>query len=57
MEVKVLIQNVNNCFNRLNDFQKKLEDTGIQISTIVDGQDGIDELWSLSRLTGTTSQQ
>ena len=43
MKVKVLIQNVNNCINRLNDFQKKLEDTGIQISTIVDGQDGEDE--------------
>ena len=47
MEVKVLIQNVNNCINRLNDFQKKLEDTGIQISTIVDGQDGEDEIVEL----------
>ena len=28
IEVNVLIQNVNKCINRLNDFQKKLEDTG-----------------------------
>ena len=47
MEVKVLIQNINNCINRLNDFQKNLEDTGIQISTIVDGQDGEDEIVEL----------
>ena len=47
MEVKVLIQNISNCINRMNDFQKKLEDTGIQISTIVDGQDGEDEIVEL----------
>ena len=47
MEVKVLIQDVNICIIRLNDFQKKLEDTGIQISTIVDGQDREDEILEL----------
>ena len=45
--VKVLIHSINNCINRLNYFQKKLEDTGIQISTIVDGQDGEDEIVEL----------
>ena len=43
-DVKVLKQNVKSCIKRLNDFQQKLEDTGIQVSTIVDGQDGEDEI-------------
>ena len=46
-EVKVLKQNVNSCINRLNDFHQKLEDTGIQMSTIVGGQDGEDEILEL----------
>ena len=47
IEVKVLIQNVNKSINRLNDFPKKLEDTDIQIATIVDGQDGENEISEL----------
>ena len=47
MEVTVLIQNMNNYINRLNDYQKKLEDTGIQISTIIDDKDGEDEIVEL----------
>ena len=43
-EIKVLIKNVNNCINRLNVFQQKLEDTGLSMSTVVDGQEGEDEI-------------
>ena len=42
-----MIQNVNKCINRLNDFKKKLEDTGTQMATIMDGQDGEDEISEL----------
>ena len=47
VEVKIFIQNVNSCVQRLTDFQQKLEDTGIQMSRIVDGQDGDDEILEL----------
>ena len=35
---------MNICINRLNDFQQKLEDTGIMMSTVVDGQEGEDKI-------------
>ena len=38
---------MNNCINRLNDFQQKLEDTGIRMSTVIDGQNGEDEILEL----------
>ena len=47
VEIKVLIKIVNNCINRLNDFQQKLEETGIKKSTVVDGQEGEDEILEL----------
>ena len=47
VEVKIFIQNVNSCVQRLTDFQQKLEDIGIQMSRIVDGQDGEDEILEL----------
>lgn len=39
-EIKVILKNVNNCINRLNDFQQKLEDTNERLSKEVDGQEG-----------------
>ena len=46
-EIKVLIKIVNNCINRLNVFQQKLEDTGLSMSTVIDGQEGEDEILEL----------
>ena len=46
-EIKVLIKVVNNCITRLNVFQQKLEDTGLSMSTVVDGQEGEDEILEL----------
>ena len=46
-EIKVLIKIVNNCINRLNVFQQKLEDTGLSMSRVVDGQEGEDKILEL----------
>ena len=46
-EIKVLIKIVDNCINRLNAFQQKLEDTGLSMSTVVDGQEGEDKILEL----------
>ena len=46
-EIKIIIKNLNNCINKINDFQQKLEDTGIKMSIVVDGQEGEDEILEL----------
>ena len=46
-EIKVLLKNVNNCINRLNDFQQKLEDTEERLSKEMDGQEGEEEIADL----------
>lgn len=46
-EIKVILKNVNNCINRLNDFQQKLEDTNERLSKEVDGQEGEEEIADL----------
>ena len=46
-EIKVLLKNVNNCINRLNDFQQKLEDTDERLSKEMDGQEGEEEIADL----------
>lgn len=40
---KVLLNNVNNCIKRLNDFQQKLEVNDERLSTVIEGQDGEQE--------------
>ena len=46
-EIKIIKKNLNNCVNKINDFQQKLEDTGIKMSIVVDGQEGEDEILEL----------
>ena len=46
-EIKFLKQKVNNCINKLNDFQQKIDDTGIKMTTVIDGQNGEDEILEL----------
>ena len=46
-EIKVLLKNVNNCINRLNDFQQKLEDTDERLSKEMDGQEREEEIADL----------
>ena len=38
---------MNNCINKLNDFQQKIDDTGIKMTTVIDGQNGEDEILEL----------
>ena len=40
---KVLLNNVNNCIKRLNDFEQKLEVNDERLSTVMEGQDGEQE--------------
>ena len=46
-EIKFLKQKVNNCINKLNDFQQKIDDTGIKMTTVIDRQNGEDEILEL----------
>ena len=40
---KVLLNTVNNCIKRLNDFEQKLEVNDERLSTVIEGQDGEQE--------------